>query len=226
VSPGTAYCPNCGNAIPPSWPPVSQPVVAPRKSRIGVITGLVLVALLVTGVGGYLVYNNAQQQVLFAAKNTEQTSANEAPSQIQFTCFAITPDGSHLTYDQYTHTYAGYALISEKFGLSNPTRFAMDASWTLTIDFTSLSLVLTSTEPFHLAPNGAAHPIFAFQVTGAQYNSLPSNPDFSKFTTTLAATYAITGTYSTYNLTQHSTYNSVTGTGTGTLASSANMTPC
>ena len=225
VPAGTPICPKCGYSIPPIGPLIPAPS-APHKSRLPLIIGIILVILLVGGVAGYMFYNNQQQQVLQAAKNTEQAAANQAPDQMQFTCLAVTTDMSHLTVDPYYHTASGYMLVNEKFGLRNPTRFPIDAKWAMTIDYTSVNLILSTTTPFHLPANGVAYPVLAFQITAAQLTSLTSNPDLSKFTVTLDGTYAVTGTYSTYNLSQHATYDSATATGTGTLAASANPPAC
>ena len=222
---GTAFCPNCGSAIPPLGPAIPVPVAAPRKRRTGLIIGIVLVVILVGGVAGFLFYNNVQQQVLQTAKNTEQVTANQAVNQIQFTCLSVATDGSHLSHDSY-YGYSGYAEIRETFGLSNPTRFQIDATWSFKLNFTAVHLVTTSTASFRLPASGAARPVLAFQITGAQYNSLPSNPDLSKFEVTLDAAYTVAGIYSTYNLSQHSMFNSATQSGTGGLGSSASLSSC
>ncbi len=189
------------------------------------IVGIVLITLLVIGIVGYVVYQNVQQQVLFAAKNSEQNAANQAPSQLQITCFTVRNDNSHLSYSLISG-YSGYLIIYETFGVSNPTKFVMEVTWTLTVDFTSAKLVLISTAPFHLSTNGVAYPTFTFQITGAQYNNLPPNADFSQFSVTLDGSYAVTGAYSTYNLTQHSTYDTSTNTGSGSLGSSGSLPKC
>ncbi len=174
---------------------------------------------------GYVVYRNNQQQILLAAKNTELNAANQAPDQLQITCLTVTSDNSHLSRSQYG-VYSGYVTISEKFGVSNPTRFVMDVTWVLTIDFTAINLVTPSSTSFHLSANGQAGPIFPFVITGSNYNSLPPNPDFSKFIVTLDGTYAVKGTYGTYNPTQHLTYDSTANTGTGSLGSSGSLPQC
>jgi hypothetical protein len=42
----------------------------------------------------------------------------------------------------------------------------------------------------------------------------------------LDGTYTATGIYSTYHLTQHSTYDSTSNTGTGTLGASGSLPKC
>ena len=95
VTQGSLYCTNCGNPLPPSWPAFAPPTV-PRPSRTGLIVGIVLIVLLVGGGVGYFVYwNNQQRQlVLQAAKTSEQTAANQSPSQIQGTCLTVATDSS------------------------------------------------------------------------------------------------------------------------------------
>jgi uncharacterized protein HemX len=102
VSAGTRYCPQCGNAIPPptTWPGVPAPAPAPRRNTALIIVAIVLIALLVAGVGGYIVYQQGQQRVLQAAKNSEANAANQAVQQLQFTCslLASQPEPTTLPY--------------------------------------------------------------------------------------------------------------------------------
>lgn len=221
---GIPLCPKCGNALPPTWPavPTSPP---PHKPRIALIIGILLIVLLVAGVAGFVVYRNVQQQVLQAAKNIEQIAANQAPDRLQITCLTVQTDGSHLSYSPYGG-FSGYATVSETFGVSNPTKFAMDVTWTITVNYTSIRLVLSSTASFQLPTNGTARPTFSFTITGHQYNALPPNPDFSSFIVTADGTYALTGTYGTYDLTQQATYDTSTNTGTSILGQSANLSRC
>ncbi len=209
----------------PPMPPVSFPPPPPPKSRAGLVIGIVLVVVLVVGLVGYLAYQVNQQQIFSAARNSEQNAASQGINQLQITCFTVRNDTSHLSYSP-TSGYSGYAVIYETFGVSNPTRFVMDVTWTLTIDYISVGWVLTSTAPFHVSTGGVAYPAFAFQVTGSQFNSMPANPDFSNFRTTLDQSYAVTGKYDTYSLTQRSTYDSSTNSGAGYLGSSASLPPC
>ncbi len=231
VAPGTAYCPNCSGSIPPPWPgiPAAPP---PRKPRTLLIIGIVLLVLLVLGGVGTVVYLNIQQQqqrenqlVLQAAKNTEQNAANQAPDQFTITCFTATNDTSHLSYSQYTG-YAGYARVYETFGISNPTKFSIDATWTLTFSYPSVGWVLTSSIPFHLAANGVAYPTFTFQIDATQYNNLPSNPDFTQYNGAVDGTYTLTGTYAAYSVTQHSTFDSTTNAGGSSPGSTNNLSKC
>jgi len=50
--------------------------------------------------------------------------------------------------------------------------------------------------------------------------------DFSNYTATLDGSYSVTGTYATYTVTQHSTYDSSSNAGTGTIVSSGSLPKC
>jgi hypothetical protein len=224
---GTRYCPQCGNAIPPpTWPPIPQVPPAPKRNTAQIVVAVVLVAVLILGVTGYALYQNHQQQILQAAKNSEANAANNSVNQLQFTCFSNRTDASHLSYTQ-GYGYSGYITVYETFGISNPTNFAIDATWTITIDYPSVGWVLTDSQPFHEAPNGGvAYPAFGFTVTGTQLNNRPSNANFTIFTVTLDGTYQVTGAYATYTPTTHSTYDSTTSSGNGSLGTGNGLPIC
>jgi len=224
---GTRYCPQCGNSIPPPapWPTVPAPTPGPRRNTALIIVAVVLIAVLVLGIGAFLVYQSHQQQVLQAAKNSEANAANQAPNQLQFTCFSNRTDTSHLSYTGYS--YSGYITEYETFGISNPTNFAMDVTWTITLDYPSAGWVLRNSQSFHEAPNGGvAYPTFAFTVTGSQLNNTPSNANFTIFYVTLEGSYHVTGTYATYTPTTRSTYDSTTSSGNGSLGTGGDLPNC
>jgi hypothetical protein len=187
---------------------------------------VVLIAVLVAGVGGYVLYQQGQQHVLQAAKNSEANAANQAPNQLQFTCFSNRTDNSHL-YGNAASGFSGYLTVYETFGISNPTNFPMDATWTITLNFPSASWTLVDSQTFHEAPNGGtAHPTFGFTITGSQLNSTPHNANFTIFTVTLDGTYQVTGTYANYTPATHSTYDSTTSTGNGSLGTGSGLPKC
>jgi hypothetical protein len=225
VAIGTSFCPQCGSpipsAVPPAWPGI-QPAPA-HKRNVALIVGIVLIAIIVIGIGGYAFYQNQQQLVLQAAKNSERDAANQAASQLQAKCFSSSVDYSHLS--NMTGTPSGYMTISETFGVFNPTKFVMDATWTFTLDFLGPAWILTASSPFHIPTNGTGYAELPFKVTAAQLINLQS-ADLSKYTATLDGTYIAIGTYGTYNLTQHSTYDSASNTGTGTLGASGSLPKC
>ncbi len=223
VPSGTQFCPQCGSPIPPPAGPPVPAAAPPSKRPIALIVGIVLIAIILLGVGGYVVYNNAQQQILQAAKNSEQNTANQAVDQLRATCLTVRTDSSHLY--GYSGSYSGYRTVYETIGVNNPTKFVMQTTWHLTLSYPSVGWVLADTESFHLSATGTAYPIFSFQVSGSQLNNLPPNPDFTTFTVTLDGTYAATGSYATYNLNQHSTYDSSTRSGTGFLATGGSNLP-
>ena len=226
VAVGTAFCPQCGSPIPstvPSGWPITPPAPAPKRN-VALIVGIVLIVIIVIGIGGYAFYQNQQQLVLQTAKNTERDAANQAPNQLQATCFSNRTDVSNLSYSN--GVFYGYATIYETFGISNPTRFAMDATWTLTVDFPGPRWVLTDTTPFHIVGSGTGYPTFAFRLTGNQLNNLNNMTDFKTYTVTADSSYLVTGTYATYTVTQHSTYDSSSNTGSGTLGGSGSLPKC
>ena|GEM_PF-6681376 len=228
VPTGTRYCPQCGNAIPPptTWPGIPAPAPAPRRNVALIVIAVVLVAILVVGVGGYVLYQQGQQRVLQDAKNTDANAANQAVNQLQFTCFSNRTDTSHLSYTQL-YGFSGYTTVYETFGISNPTSFTIDATWTITIDYPSVGWVIINSQTFHEAPNGGvAYPVFAFMVTGSQLNNRPSSANYTIFTVTLDGIYQVTGTYATYTPTTHSTYDSTTSSGNGSLGTGSGLPKC
>jgi hypothetical protein len=226
---GTRFCPTCGNAIPPPAPwtvPTAAPTRPSGRNIVKIVVAVVLIILIVSGVTGYLVYQQGQQRILQDAKNSEATAASQAPNQLQITCFANSTDGSHLSYSAGVG-FSGYVTVYETFGLSNPTKFVMDGTWAITIDYPSVSWILSSTQSFHLAANGGiAYPKFAFTVTGTQLNNKPANANLTIFTVTLDGTYHVSGTYATYNPTTHETYDSSTSAGTGALGGGSGLQEC
>ncbi|HEX9197397.1 MAG TPA: hypothetical protein VF906_06335 [Candidatus Bathyarchaeia archaeon] len=227
VAIGTRYCPNCGNAIPPPapWPTIPAPAPEPRRNTALIIIAVALIAVLVIGVGGFLVYQSEQQQVLQAAKNSEASAANQAPNQLQFTCFSTRNDTSYLSNTGYG--FSGYLTEYETFGISNPTSFAMDVTWTITLDFPSAGWVLDNSQTFHETPNGGvAYPTFAFTITATQLNNTPSNANFTIFSVILEGSYRVTGTYATYTPTTRSTYDSTTSNGNGSLGTGNGLPAC
>ncbi len=223
---GTRFCTQCGSAIPPPTPWPTVPAPAPRRNTALIAVAVVLIAVLVVGVAGYMIYQNDQAQVLQTAKNNESNSANQAPNLLQFTCFSNRTDFSHLSGIQATG-FSGYATVYETFGVSNPSSFAMEATWTITLDYPSAGWVLSNSQTFHEAPNGGvAYPEFAFTVTGNQLNQTPSNANFTEFSATLDGTYQVIGSYATYTPTTHSTYDSASNSGNGSLGSGGNLPRC
>jgi len=228
VPTGTRFCPQCGNAIPPptTGPTVPTPAPAPRRNIALIIVAVVLIAVLVLGVGGYLLYQQGQQRILQDAKNSDANAANQSVNQLQFTCFSNRTDSSHLSYTQ-GFGYSGYATVFETFGISNPTNFAMDVTWTITIDYPSVGWDLSDSQTFHEAPNGGvAYPMFGFTVTGSQLNNRPANANFTIFDVTLDGTYQVTGAYATYTPTTHATYDSTTSSGNGSLGTGNGLPKC
>jgi hypothetical protein len=172
-----------------------------------------------------VLYNNAQAQILQAAKTSDRNAANQSIDQLQPTCLSVRTDSSTLYGSP--GSYSGYRTVYETLGISNPTRFPMDATWALTLNYPAVGWVLADTETFHLSANGTARPIFNYRVSGSQLNNLPPNPNLTTFKVTLDGTYVVTGTYATYLLTHQSNYDSSTMSGNGFLSSgTSNMPSC
>lgn len=91
----------------------------------------------------------------------------------------------------------------------------MDARWALMLNYTSIAVMISSVQSFHLSSQGTAYPEFAFRISGPQVTAFHSTLGTPQFTVTLDGTYLVTGSYSTYHISQHQTYDSSTSTGTG-----------
>ena len=222
---GTRYCPQCGNAIPPpTWPAVPSIPPAPKRNTALIVVAVVLIAVIVLGVAGYALYQNHQQQVLQAAKNSEANAANNSVNQLTFTCFSNRTDTSNISGTR--GSLSGYLIVHESFGISNPSSFVIDATWTIALDFPSAGWLLRNTQTFHLSPNGVAYPQFGFTITANQLNNTPTSANFTTFNVTLDGSYQVTGTYATYTPTTHSTYDSTTSSGNGNLGSGNGLPKC
>ncbi len=184
---------------------------------------VVLIAVLILGIAGYAFYQNHQQQVLQTAKNSEANAANNSVNQLTFTCFS---NRTTSTVSGTKGSLTGSFTVYETFGISNPTSFVIDARWTITLDFPSAGWLLTNTQTFHMSPNGVAYPEFAFTITANQLNNTPANANFTIFNVTLDGTYQVTGTYATYTPTTHSTYDSTTSSGNGSLGTGNGLPKC
>ncbi|TMI39294.1 zinc ribbon domain-containing protein [Candidatus Bathyarchaeota archaeon] len=222
---GTRYCPQCGNAIPPpTWPAVPSVPPAPRRNTALIVVAVVLIAVLILGIAGYALYLNHQQQVLQAAKNSEASAASNSVNQLTFTCFSNRTDSSNISGTR--GSFSGYLIVYETFGISNPSSFVIDATWTIALDFPSAGWFLRNTQTFHMSPNGVAYPEFAFTITANQLNNTPTNANFTIFNVILDGSYQVTGTYATYTPTTHSTYDSTTSSGNGSLGTGSGLSKC
>ena len=225
VTVGTRYCPQCGNAIPPpAWPAVPSVPPAPKRNTALIVVAVVLIAVLILGIAGYALYQNHQQQVLQAAKNSEANAANNSVNQLTFTCFSNRTDTSNISGTR--GSFSGYFVVYETFGISNPSSFVIDATWTIGLDFPSAGWLLRNTQTFHMSPNGVVYPEFAFTITANQLNNTPANANFTIFNVTLDGSYHVTGTYATYAPTTHATYDSTTSSGNGNLGTGNGLPKC
>src|SRR5213593_133409 len=120
-----------------------HPKVEPEKkhrSRKKLAMGIILAALAISGLAGYLVYDNAVQHV------KDRTNAMSAAENLRVTCSSGT-------------TATGTVTI----GVTNPSNYPMDATWNITIDFPGGSHA-TSTQSFHVEPNTVAYPKWTFRI--------------------------------------------------------------
>lgn len=225
--PYASFCSNCGASLPPIWPPVIAAPPVPRRSRrliIGIILAIIL-ATSVAGVFGYTMYQNNQQSIQQAAKNSELLAANQAINQLSITCFSNRTDISTLIVT--TNPPSGYVTLYEKFGVNNPSQYSMDATWTLTFNYPAASVILSSIQSFRLSAKSTSYPEFAFHITASDITSLHSIAGATpQFIVTLDGAYSVTGSYSTYHINQHQSYDSSTsssagGFGTGSSSTSA-----
>jgi len=191
------------------------PTIPHAKSRALVI-GIILVIVLgasIAGVYGYMYYQNNQQQVQHAA---EQTAANSSPDQLSLTCTTVTTDTS--TVNTLVNPPTGYATISAKFGVKNPTSYAIDAIWNLKIIYSTLSITIQASSSFHMAAKDTAYAVFPFRLDAQQLVTIGHAGSTVMPTFTMDASYSIVGTYSTYQATR--AYDSTSTTGSGNIGSS------
>lgn len=227
--PYAAFCNNCGANLPPFFVPPAYGEIPHRRSR-ALVLGIILVIVLaasIAGVAGYVTYQNRQQSIEQAAHNSELLAANQAITQLTITCFSSRSDTSMLV--NATTGLTGYMMFYEKFGVANPSTYSMDARWTLIFNYTPIAVQISSVQSFDLPSKGTAYPEFAFRITGSQVTAFHSaTSTVPQFTATLDGTYLVNGTYSTYHISQHQTYDSSTSTGTnaGGHGGNTNTTAC
>src|SRR6267378_6444038 len=128
---------------------------------------------------------------------------------------------------QILRAYRTVPTVYFTFGVSNPSRYPMDSTWRITIDYTAAGVVLTASETFHVAAQGVVYPRWQFTMTSGQVSSLGSASNQS-LTVSIDRSFTVHGTYGTYDFTRHDTYNSATGvsSGTGSTGSSGSLPAC
>ena len=202
-------------------PPIMSMPEQKHRSEKRLAIAIVLVVLALTGLGGFIFYNdvlNGNGGVLqAAAAATDKSGASNAVDGLQITCTTTSTDTSGLPYS---------ASVYLTFGLSNPSKYPMDSTWRITIDYAA-GVVLTTSETFHVAAQGVAYPRWQFTMTSGQISSLGSASNQS-FTVSIDRSFTVHGTYGTYDFTRHDTYNSATGvsSGTGSTGSSGSLPAC
>jgi len=220
---GLRFCPHCGSQL-TTMPPVgygppimSAPEVQHREDKRLAIA-IVLVALALFGVFGFLLYDMTQPGgTIFqsAAAASDKAGASSAVDNLQATCLSTSTDTSGLPYS---------ATVYITYGLSNPSRYSMDSTWRLTIDYTGAGVVLTSSQTFHVPAQGTAYPRWQFTMTSGQISALGQATN-QNFVVSIDTSFTVHGTYGIYDVNRHASYDSATNTSTGTGSSSSSTLP-
>jgi hypothetical protein len=197
-------------------PPVISEIPHHQRSR-ALVLGIILIVVLavsIAGAAGIVTYRDRQQSIEQAAHHSDLLAANQAIAQIGITCFSSRSDTSKLV--NATTGLIGYMMLYEKFSVLNPPGYPMDATWVLNFNYTSIAVMISGVQSFHLSSKGTAYPEFAFRISGPQviafHSALGTVP---QFTVTLDGTYLVNGSYSAYHISQHQTYDSSTSGGAG-----------
>jgi len=223
---GLRFCPHCGSQLttmPPVGygPPVmSAPEVQHREDKRLAIA-IVLVALALFGVFGFLLYDMTQPGgTIFqsAAAASDRAGASSAVDSLQATCSSTSYDYSGLPYS---------ATFYFTYGFSNPSRYTMDSTWSLTINYPGASVVLTSLQTVHVPAQGVVYPRWQFTMTSGQISALNSSTN-KNVIVSIDVSFTVHGTYGIYDFNRHGTYDSATGvsSGTGSGGSSGSLSSC
>jgi len=227
VAYGVRFCPKCGSQLmtapPMSYgPPIMSMPEQKHHAEKRLAIAIVLVVLALTGVGGFIFYStvlNGNGGVLqAAAAATDKSGASNAVDGLQITCTTTSTDTSGLPYS---------ASIYLTFGVSNPSKYQIESTWTITYDYAAAGVVLTTSQTFHVPAQGVAYPRWQLTMTSGQLSSLGSSSNPS-FTVSLDRTFIVHGSYGTYDFTRHDTYNSASGvsSGTSSTGSTGNLPAC
>ncbi len=156
-----------------------------------------LIALASGSVAGYHAYDRfwVNNPVLNPA--AEPGSASRAVDSLTLICATTGPvdrtDPSRVT---------GWLML----GVRNRSGYPMDTNWTLSTYYPSASVLLTSSQAFHLAGKGDAYPKFPLTITSAQIDKLRTSPyDGGDAVTYKTRTFNVTGIHGTYRFTKYET---------------------
>ena len=192
---------------------MSTPAELQHRSEKNLALAIVLIVLVLTGVLGFLFYDLAQSNggiFQSAAAASDRSAASSAVDNLQATCLSTSSDTSGLPYS---------ATFYFTYGLSNPTRYSMDSTWRLTIDYTGAGVVLTSSETFHVPAQGVAYPRWQFTMTSGQISAYNSATN-KNYVVSIDLSFTVQGAYGNYDFNRHASYDSATNTSTGTGSSS------
>ena len=219
--PYASFCSNCGANLPPIYAPVAESRPPSRRRSRAFLLGIILVVVIaasVASVAGYMYYQNGQQAILKTAENSELIAANQAVNNWGFVCFSSHNDTSNFVRG---NPPSGYIVFYEKFGIYNPSRFSIDATWTFQFSYPAISTTIVATQSFTLPAKSTSYADFPFIISAQDAQAFASVPagTIPQYTVILDGTYTVHGIYSTYNISQHQSYDSSTNTGTGQIGS-------
>ena len=220
VTPGLQFCPGLGSQL--AGYRLSDPEVKHRSEKKLAIA-IVLVALAVSGVVGYFVYDNIvkanQAAIQAVAAANEKSAASSAVDNMTITCASNAYDYSGLPYR---------ASFTSTFGVDNPSKYPMNTTWIFSINYRNAGVFLTSAQTFHVSAHSVAYPKWRFTITSSQITAL--DRDSTKaFRMVVDRTFTVQGSFGNYPLSRHDTYDSATGASTGTggsLGGGSNLPSC
>ena len=226
VAYGVRFCPKCGSQLmtapPMSYgPPIMSMPEQKHHAEKRLAIAIVLVALALFGVFGFLLYDMTQPGgTIFqsAAAASDRAGASSAVDSLQATCSSTSYDYSGLPYS---------ATFYFTYGFSNPSRYTMDSTWSLTINYPGASVVLTSLQTVHVPAQGVVYPRWQFTMTSGQISALNSSTN-KNVIVSIDVSFTVHGTYGIYDFNRHGTYDSATGvsSGTGSGGSSGSLSSC
>lgn len=179
-----------------------------HRSQRNLAIAIVLIALAISGLGGFFIYNyvmSNRNTVQAVAAASEKAAASSAVDSMTITC-------ASNSYD--TSGYLGTYSFTTTFGVNNPSSYPMDTTWTFSLNYPNAGVVLSSAQTFTAAPHSTAYPKFKFTLTSSQATAI-SNDSTKAFKLSIDRTFNVQGSYGTYNVVRHDTYDSATGASTG-----------
>jgi len=145
--------PLLGHSIVPVWKRNSPayvgsgpPIAPPSKRPVKLIVGIVLIILLLAASGDSSCITMLNSKSCKLPRLLIETRPNQSINSFKPTCISVRTDSSALYGTP--GSYSGYRTVYETLGINNPTRFAMDATWDLTLNYPVVHWILSDTESF------------------------------------------------------------------------------